>query len=99
MVTEIAYIQIDPSRSAEFEHAVGLAAPYFKSAEGCLSMRLSRVEEDPSHYRLIVGWESVAHHMETFRESENFSKWRELASPFFIEAPRVEHWVSTEEFF
>lgn len=99
MVTEIAYITIDPARSHEFEAAVAKAAPLFQRAAGCQGARLERVEEDGAQYRLSVDWESVDHHMVTFRESENFQQWRALASPFFVEPPRVEHWSRVGDFF
>ena len=92
MVTEIAYLTIDPARAAEFEAAVAAATPHFRAAEGCHSMALERVVEDPAQYRLVVGWETVEHHMVTFRESEGFQHWRALAGPFFVGTPRVEHW-------
>lgn len=92
MVTEIAYITIDPARAEAFEAAVAEAGPHFRAAEGCNAMRLERVLEDATQYRLVVEWESVDHHMVTFRESEGFQQWRALAGPFFVEPPRVEHW-------
>jgi quinol monooxygenase YgiN len=92
MITEIAHITIDPARAAEFEAAVATAAPHFRAAEGCHGMRLERVTEDPAEYRLSVDWESVEHHMVTFRESDGFQQWRALAGPFFAAPPRVEHW-------
>lgn len=99
MVTEIAYLAIDPARAAEFEAAVTKAAPFFTTAEGCHGMRLERVEEDAALYRLSVDWETVAHHMVTFRESDGFQQWRALAGPFFVEPPRVEHWHRVGDFF
>ena len=99
MVTEIAYITIDPAKSAEFEAAVAAAAPHFKSAEGCHGMRLERVEEDGALYRLSVDWAGVEAHMVTFRESEGFQQWRALAGPFFVEPPKVEHWSRVGDFF
>ena len=92
MVIEIAYLTIDPAKAEAFEAAVRKAAPVFAAAEGCHGMRLERVHEDPTQYRLSVDWESVDHHMVTFRESEGFQQWRSLAGPFFVEPPRVEHW-------
>ncbi len=92
MITEIAYLTIDPARAAEFEAAVALAAEHFAAAEGCHSMRLERVIEDPAQYRLVVGWQSVEAHMVTFRKSPGFARWRELAGPFFVAPPVVEHW-------
>ncbi len=99
MVTEIAYITIDPAKSAEFEAAVSAVASHFKSAEGCHGMRLERVEEDGALYRLSVDWASVEAHIVTFRESEGFQQWRALAGPFFVEPPKVEHWSRVGDFF
>lgn len=91
MIIEIARITIDPERAAAFEAAVAEAATYFWAAEGCHSMALDRVIENPALYRLLVQWETVEHHMVTFRQSEGFQRWRELASPFFVEPPVVVH--------
>lgn len=91
MITEIAHITIDPAKAAAFEAAVADAAPAFRSAEGCHGMSLDRVIEDPAQYRLRVLWETVDHHMVTFRNSEGFQRWRALAGPFFTETPRVQH--------
>lgn len=99
MVTEIAYIIIDPAKAADFEVAVAEAAPFFKAADGCHAMRLERVDENGALYRLSVDWESVQHHMETFRESDGFRQWRALAGPFFVEPPKVEHWNRVGNFF
>lgn len=99
MITEIAYLTIDPARGAEFEAAVAQATPCFKAAEGCHGMRLEQVEENPACYRLSVDWESVDHHMVTFRASQGFEEWRALAGPFFVEAPKVEHWHRVGDFF
>ena len=99
MVTEIAYLTIDPARAADFEAAVARAAPLFQAAEGCHGMRLERVVEDPAQYRLSVDWASVEHHMVTFRESAAFQQWRALAGPFFVGAPTVEHWHRAGDFF
>jgi quinol monooxygenase YgiN len=91
MITEIAMLTIDPARAGEFEAAVAAAAPAFERAAGCHGMALERVIEDPARYRLLVQWDSVAHHMVTFRESADFQVWRGLAGPFFVSPPVVEH--------
>lgn len=91
MITEIAMLTIDPARAADFEAAIASAAPVFRRAAGCHGMALERVIEEPARYRLLVQWESVEHHMVTFRESPDFQVWRGLAGPFFVAAPVVEH--------
>jgi len=99
MITEIATLTIDPSRSADFEAAVATAAPYFKSSEGCHGMSLEKVLEVPGLYNLRVLWETVDHHMVTFRNSDNFQQWRALAGPFFTEAPKVVHAETIGQYF
>ena len=91
MITEIATIVIDPIKAGAFEAAVAEAAPHFQSAEGCHGMTLDRCVEHPARYFLRVEWESVDHHMVTFRASDGFQRWRALAGPFFVEPPVVVH--------
>ncbi|MFS2042328.1 antibiotic biosynthesis monooxygenase family protein [Agrobacterium tumefaciens] len=88
-VIEVAEITVtDP---AGFEAAVAQAKPHFLAADGCLDLKLHRVIETPDVYRLLVSWRSVDDHMVTFRKSEGFQRWRELASPFFASPPVVTH--------
>lgn len=91
MITEIAHLTIDPSNAAAFEGAVAEAAAAFQRSDGCRSMALERVLEDPGQYRLRVQWDSVDHHMDTFRNSPEFQIWRSLAGPYFVSPPKVEH--------
>ncbi len=91
MVFEIAEIDVIAGQEADFEQAVAEASQYFQAAKGYNSLELNRSVENTSRYRLVVGWDTVEDHMVTFRESDSFQQWRKLASPFFAEAPRVEH--------
>ena len=91
-VLEIADIEVPPGSEAAFEAAVAEAAPLFRDSPGCRSMTLHRSIESPSWYRLVVGWESVEAHTETFRNSERFQQWRALVGPFFASPPKVEHY-------
>jgi quinol monooxygenase YgiN len=91
MIYEIAAIDIKHGSEAQFEAAVSEASAQFRQAKGCRSMKLERSIEHSSHYRLVVGWDSVDDHMVTFRESEGFQLWRQLASPHFALPPKVEH--------
>jgi len=99
MITEIAHISILPEKAPQFVAAVSQAAPLFRAADGCHGMRLEEVIETPGQFRLCVDWESVDHHMVTFRQSEAFEQWRALAGPFFLEPPKVEHWNNCGSFF
>jgi quinol monooxygenase YgiN len=91
MITEIAHLTIDPQNAVAFEAAVAQAASAFKTADGCHGMALEHLIEDPARYCLRVQWESVEHHMVTFRNSPAFQTWRGLAGPFFTVPPVVEH--------
>jgi quinol monooxygenase YgiN len=99
MITEIAHITIDPANAPAFEAAVAKAAAAFKGAAGCLGVALERVIEDPAEYHLRVTWESVDHHMVTFRNSPAFQIWRGLVGPYFAAPPRVEHSAEVGRYF
>ncbi len=99
MVTEIALIPIDSANAAAFEAAVASAAPLFEAAEGCNGLALERGVEDPNVYRLLVEWESVDHHMITFRNSEAFGQWRMLVGHLFAGPVNMSHCTSVAKFF
>ena len=99
MITEIATLTIDRAKAADFEAAVAAAAPHFKNAEGCHGMSLEKVLETPGVYNLRVLWETVDHHMVTFRNGDNFQQWRALAGPFFTEPPKVVHGEAVGQYF
>lgn len=89
--TEYADLTIDPAREADFLAAVARAVDLFRKAEGCRGMRLDRIVERPGTFRLIVEWDSVAHHMDGFRNSPGFQDWRALVGGFFAGGPVVVH--------
>ena len=91
MFVEIAQIEIDPERAAEFAAAVASAEPHFRAAKGFKSFALMRSVERPGRYRLMIGWETVDNHMVDFRNSDGFAAWRAAAGPFFVQPPEVEH--------
>jgi len=99
MITETAHITIDPAQATAFEEAVYEASSILRAAEGCRSMMIERLLEDPSRYRLRVEWDSADHHKVKFRESEGFRQWRALAGPFFVGTPVVEYTQTIGTFF
>lgn len=90
-VVEVAELHVLPGRERVFEEAVAEAAPLFQRAAGARSMALERSHEDPSHYRLVVRWESVADHTEGFRGSPAFARWRELVGEHLAADPSARH--------
>ena len=91
MFQEVATIRIHDGADAEFLAAVEQAVPLFQAAKGCRGMRLDRVVETPSLYRLVVLWDTIDDHMVAFRGSDDFQKWRALVGPFFAEPPAMDH--------
>jgi heme-degrading monooxygenase HmoA len=90
-VLEVARLSISPGSGAAFELAAERSVPLFRAAKGCISMRVERSLEQPDEYRLMVEWETLEDHTVVFRNSEAFTNWRSLVSPFFAAAPSVEH--------
>lgn len=90
MIFEIAQIDIQENGEQGFERAVAEAKPLIERAPGCHGLHLYRGIEQPSRYRLMVQWESVERH-DAFRQTADFQRWRELAGPFFVGPPSVEH--------
>lgn len=91
MIIENAIITIDPATAAAFENAVALGEPIFRAAPGCSGMALHRIVDDPSRYRLLVTWESKAHHVPMFWESAGFKQWQDLVAPYFVGVPSLEY--------
>ena len=94
MVLEIADFAVAPGREDEFAAAYATAVAQLEASEGFRSARMTRGIESPSRFVLIVEWDSLEAHTVGFRQSERFSRWRELIGPYFDGPPRVEHFVA-----
>ena len=91
MIQEIAHIVVKTGMEKAFEQGVSQAAPLFQRAKGCRAMGLTRSIEQPSHYRLVVSWETLEDHTVHFRSSPDFQAWRALVGSCFEVPPQVEH--------
>jgi heme-degrading monooxygenase HmoA len=91
MVLEIADFAILPGTEDDFAAAVAKGLPFVAGTPGFRNARLTRSIESPSRFVLLIEWDSVEAHTVGFRESENFTQWREFIGPFFDGPPRVEH--------
>ena len=92
VILERAQLSIEPGAEAEFERAFGSARTIVAQAPGYRSLRLLRGVERPAEYLLLIEWDSVADHMEGFRESELYTRWSELLRPHFAQPPEVQHY-------
>ncbi|MEN9252253.1 MAG: antibiotic biosynthesis monooxygenase family protein [Thermostichales cyanobacterium BF3_bins_165] len=92
MILEVAVFHVDPARDPEFHRAIQMASPYIAKARGYLGHTVHRCQETPGRYLLLVHWQTLADHLEGFRQSEDFLAWREILGPFFTRDPQVEHY-------
>jgi len=92
-VLERALITIRPGRESEFEAAFAEAKQVIASADGFGWLELHRGVEAPDVYLLLVCWQALEDHMQGFRESERFTRWRELIGPYFATPPDVQHYT------
>jgi heme-degrading monooxygenase HmoA len=93
MITEHAILSIKSGEEAEFETAFAEARPIIESMKGFRSLTLLRGIESPSHYLLLVDWDSVEDHVIGFRESPRYEDWRRLLHHFYDPFPDVEHFA------
>ena len=90
MVIERADIAVIPSRESEFETTMTRGCALLAGAAGCTAVSLLRCIERPSRYALHIGWNSIADH-QAFTKTLDFQAFRDLAGPFFVERPAMEH--------
>lgn len=93
MVLEIADFTIVSGQEEAFAAAFREGVAQLRASPGFRSARMTRGIESPSRFVLLVEWDDLEAHTVTFRESERFTRWREIVGPFFDGTPRVEHVV------
>jgi heme-degrading monooxygenase HmoA len=91
MILESGILSIIPGQEAAFEAVLPQAKAVTTASQGCQGIEVRRCIERPSHYLLLVHWDTVDDHMIAFRGSNLFAQWRALIGPFFAAPPAVEH--------
>ena len=91
MIVEHAVLEIRPGSGPAFETAFAEAKSVVAPSGGFVALELLRGIESPDRYTLLIRWETLADHVEGFRGSSAFGRWRELIGPFFASPPVVEH--------
>jgi heme-degrading monooxygenase HmoA len=91
MVLEEAILSITPGSEQQFEAAMQQATELFAQAQGFRSLKVRRGVEGPSTYALHIEWDTLEDHIVGFRESELFTRYRELVGSYFAVAPQVQH--------
>ena len=92
MILEHCDLEIDPSKSAEFEEAIlrGVSTVISK-AKGFRGFKVNHSIESPARYLLLIYWDTLENHTMDFRGSDDFTDWRAIVGPFFVKPPFVEH--------
>lgn len=92
MILEHAVLDVLPGEERAFEAAFAEAKAIIASMEGFRSLRLERCIEQPARYLLLVEWERLEDHIEGFRGSPEYQRWRELLHHFYDPFPTVDHY-------
>jgi heme-degrading monooxygenase HmoA len=92
MILEHAVLDVVPGHEADFEGAFSEAQGIIASMPGFSSLRLDRCIESSSRYLLLVEWKRLEDHMEGFRRSPDYDRWRALLHHFYRPFPVVEHY-------
>jgi heme-degrading monooxygenase HmoA len=96
MVLEVAVLHVRPGQGGAFEAAFREAQRILAASAGYERHELRRCLEAPGRYLLLVWWDSLASHIEGFRGSPAYARWRELLHHFYDPFPVVEHYVPVE---
>ena len=91
MVTEVADIRVVPGSETDFIDAYRGAREILSGTPGCVSVRMTRSIETPHRFVLLVEWDRVESHLENFRATDRFTRWRAAIGQYFAQAPLVEH--------
>lgn len=92
MILEHALLPVRPGAEAEFEAAFASAKAIIASMRGFEGLTLSRGVERPSTYLLLVQWRDLHDHVEGFRGSAGYERWRDLLHHCYEPFPTVEHY-------
>ena len=87
---EVAIFETKDGQAEEFAAAYATARDLVATTPGCRSVRMTRGVETPNRFVLLVEWDTIEAHMETFRCSDRYTRWRALIGPHFDSAT-VEH--------
>lgn len=91
MVTEIARIRAQPGKADELGHGLLKGVEVIRTAPGCQTVTAFRGVEDDQLFMLRIEWESLAAHMEGFRNSPLFAEYRSHINGMFVDPIELMH--------
>jgi quinol monooxygenase YgiN len=91
VITEEARYEVHVDQIDEFIADFSAALPLIRPPPGCHGATLHRSVETPTHFVLLVSWESIPDHLEGFRGAPEFETWRSLTRPHLSAAVFMHH--------
>ncbi len=91
MIVELADIAVRPGQAGAFAAVFARAKRELEGSVGFRGARLLSGIENDDRMVLLVEWDRLEDHLDGFRGSPAFGRWRQLIGPFFAAPPVVEH--------
>ena len=92
MILEVAILNVVKGKEKEFEANFSQAKKIITSMNGHVSHELQKCIETPNRYVLLVKWNRIEDHIDGFRKSPEYQKWKALLHHFYDPFPIVEHY-------
>lgn len=94
MILEIATFTIKPDSLTAFKKACEEAKLVISKSKGFVGIDFKQCVETDTKFVALISWETLEDHTIGFRESDLFTQWRAILSPYFKIAPVAEHYLS-----
>lgn len=94
MILELGIIEAKPGQGDALEAGLIKARAFISQAEGYRGSTFYRCIETPDRCVITIQWDSVAHHMEGFRNGPLFPQWRAQFAEFMGGPPSVAHYTA-----
>ncbi len=92
MILEHAILSVREGSGDAFQTAMREALPLIEATPGFIKLEIRKCLETENRYLLLVWWERLEDHVEGFRGSDRYQRWRALLHHFYDPFPLVEHY-------
>jgi len=95
MILEYIRYTIPEEQSQTFIAAYEVASASLRASAHCLSFELSRCSEASTSFVLRIVWDSLAGHLQGFRQSAEFRSFFQAIQPFVKQIDEMRHYELT----
>lgn len=92
MVTEVAIFTAAPGKEEALGQSIIQGLEVIRQHPHCISANSSHCIERPERYMVTVVWTSLEAHLNDFRNSALFPKWRSYINGLFEGSPELFHY-------